>query len=373
MLEARSGIVALDETLAAELRTPVAARVTGFEPPADARTTDLFVQFALAAAAEALGDAGLTDAIAGPRTAVVMGTGIGGETTRDVESRRLYRDGARRADPLTIPKLMPSAASSRIAIAYGVTGPVFAVTSACSSATHAIGLAFHMVRAGMVDAAIAGGSEACLTLGTLKAWDALRVLAPDCCRPFSLGRKGLVLGEGAGVLVLERFERARARGSRIVAELAGFGMSSDAGDMLRPNVDGPVQAMRAALADGCVSIDDVGHINAHGSGTRTNDMIETQAIARVFGQRTAQIAVTSTKAVHGHALGASGALEALATARAIRDGVIPPIASFLARDPECDLDVVVGEPREMAINAALSNSLAFGGLNAVLAFRAVRS
>ena len=332
----------------------------------------MFVQFSLAATAEALAQSELCDSISGPRTAVVMGTGIGGETTHDAESRRLYLQGARRTDPFTIPKVMPSAAASRVAMAYGVTGPVFSVTSACSSATHAIGLAFQMVRAGMVDRALAGGSEACLTLGTLKAWEALRVLAPDCCRPFSLGRKGLVLGEGAGVLVLERLDQAAARGAEVVAELAGFGMSSDADDLLRPNVNGPASAMRAALADGCFSTEEVDHINAHGSGTRTNDRVETQAITHVFGHRTRKIAVTSTKSVHGHALGASGALEAIATAQAIHHGIVPPIANFLERDPECDLDVVTDEPRPMTIRVALSNSFAFGGLNAVLAFRKVQ-
>lgn len=370
LLEGRSGIGRFAEPLASELRAPVAAQVKGFEPPADPRTTDAFTQFALAATAEALDDADLGSSIAGRRTTVVMGTGIGGETTHDAESRRLHRDRARRTDPFTIPKVMPSAAASRIAMKYGVTGPVFAVTSACSSATHAIGIAFHMVRAGMVDRAIAGGSEACLTLGTLKAWEALRVLAPDCCRPFSLGRKGLVLGEGAGVLVLERHDQARTRGVDVISEVVGFGMSSDADDMLRPSVDGPANAMRAALADGCISTEEVDHINAHGSGTRTNDVIESQAIARVFGRRTGKIAVTSTKSVHGHALGASGALEAVATVQAAREGLVPPIANFIERDPECDLDVVTAEPRRMAIRVALSNSFAFGGLNAVLAFRA---
>lgn len=223
LLHGRSGITLLDEPLASEIRSPVAAQITGFDPPADFRTTDLFTQFALAAAAEAVDQSELASIVAGPRTAVVMGTGIGGESTHEAESRRLYLEGARRVDPFTIPKLIPSAAASRIAMEYNVTGSVFAVTSACSSATHAIGLAFHMIRAGIVDRALAGGSEACLTLGTLKAWDALRVLAPDFCRPFSFGRKGLVLGEGAGVLVLECLDQAEARGATIVAELAGFG------------------------------------------------------------------------------------------------------------------------------------------------------
>ena len=372
LLEARSGVAALDAPLAAGLRAPVAARVREFHPPADTRTTDPFVQYALAAAAEAVGGADLAGALDGPRTAVIMGTGIGGEATRDAGARRLYRDDAGRVDPLTIPKLMPSAAASRVAMACGVTGPVFSVTSACASATHAIGLAFGMIRAGMVDTAIAGGSEACLTFEALKAWEALRVLAPDCCRPFSRGRRGMVLGEGAGVLVLEGAGRARARGAEIVAELAGFGMSSDAGDMLRPDVAGPVRAMRAALRDGCIPVEQVDHINAHGSGTRANDAIEAQAIARVFGRRTGEIAVTATKAVHGHALGASGALEAIATVRAVREGLVPPVANFLGRDPECDLDVVTDRPRRVSIHVALSNSLAFGGLNAVLAFRAAR-
>ena len=372
MLQARSGIARLEAPLARGLRAPVAARVKGFVPPADPRRTDPFVQFALAASAEALSRAELMHRVAGPRTAVVMGTGIGGETTRDAGARALYLDGAARLDPCTLPKVMPSSAASRVAMAHGVTGPVFSVTSACASAAQAIGLAFRMVRSGMVDTAIAGGSEACLTFGTLKAWESLRVLSPDLCRPFSRGRRGLVLGEGAGVLLLERADRARARGARIAAEIAGFGMSSDARDMLRPDVAGPVRAMRAALLDACVSIEQVGHINAHGSGTPTNDEVESRAITKVFGRRTGEIAVTSTKAVHGHVLGASGALEAIATIEAIRNRLVPPIANFLGPDPACDLNVVTGGPRRMDIHVALSNSFAFGGLNAVLVFRAGR-
>ena len=372
LLQGRSGIAPLACAWANGLRAPVAARVVGFEPPADIADADPFACFALAAAEEALRQAGLVGTVAGARTSVIIGTAIGGETTRDREARRLYREGRARVDPFAVPKIMPNAAASRVAMAHGVTGPVFAVTSACASAAHAIGLAFGMVRSGMVDTAIAGGSEACLTYETLKAWEGLRILAPDCCRPFSLGRRGLVLGEGAGVVVLEGADRARARGAEIVAELAGFGMSSDAVNMLRPDVEGPVRAMREALRDACTSIDRVGHINAHGSGTRINDAVEARAIARVFGARAGRIAVTSTKAVHGHALGASGALEAIATALAVRNGLVPPIANFLARDPECDLDVVTDRPRRVAIHTALSNSLAFGGLNAVLAFRAPR-
>lgn len=351
--------------------TSIAAAIPGYTPPDDTRSTDPFSLFLLNATEEALTEAGLAGAVSGPRTAVLMGTGIGGQTTQDNGFRLLYRESARRLHPHSVPQSMPSSAASQVAIAHGATGPAFAVTSACSSATHAIGLAAHMIRAGTVDVALTGGSEACLTYGTIKAWEALRVLAPDGCRPFARGRRGLVLGEGAGVLVLERFDLARSRGAPILAEVAGLGMSSDASDIVCPTVDGPVLAMQLALEDGGIEVDEVDHINAHGTGTRTNDVIEAQAIKRVFGRHTPQIAVTATKSVHGHALGASGALEAIATVCALRGGVVPPIAGFTELDPECDLNVVAGEPRRMAMRYALSNSLAFGGLNAVLLLRSV--
>ena len=352
---------------------PIACHVRGFPAAAYRRVRDAFSQFALAAAEEAVNDAGLSGEVAGPRTAVVMGTGIGGQTTQDDGFRRLYAQRKRRLHPSTIPEVMPSSAPSRVAMAHGVTGPVFAVSSACASATHAIGLAARMVRARMVDTALAGGSEACLTYGTIKGWEALRVLAPDCCRPFSLGRKGMVLGEGAGVVVLERFETARARGATILAEAAGFGMSSDAGDIVRPTVEGPILAMRLALEDAGVAPAEVDHINAHGTGTQANDAIEAQAIGRVFGRRVSEIPVTATKSVHGHAIGASGSFEAIAAAHSVSSGLIPPIAGFTEPDPEIDLDVVVGAPRRKDIRCALSNSLAFGGLNAVLVFRNTRA
>lgn len=373
LLEGRSGLGTLDTPWAGEMLAPIACHVRGFPAAAYRRVRDAFSQFALAAAEEAVNDAGLTGQVAGPGTAVVMGTGIGGQTTQDDGFRRLYAHGKRRLHPSTIPEVMPSSAPSRVAMAHGVTGPVFAVSSACSSATHAIGLAARMVRTRMVDTALAGGSEACLTYGTIRGWEALKVLAPDCCRPFSLGRKGMVLGEGAGVVVLESLETARARGAAILAEAAGFGMSSDAGDIVRPTVEGPALAMRLALEDAGVAPAEVDHINAHGTGTQANDAIEAQAIGRVFGRRAPEIPVTATKSVHGHAIGASGAFEAIATARSVSSGLIPPIAGFTESDPEIDLDVVVGEPRCRDIHYALSNSLAFGGLNAVLVFRNARA
>ena len=368
LLEGRTGARPLDRPWADEMLAPIAAGVRGFDPPEGARTMDPFSQFAVAAAEEAVRAAGL-DGVSGPRTAVLIGTGVGGQMSQDDGFRRIYREGARRLTPLTIPRIMPSAAASRVAMVCGVTGPVFAINSACASAGHAIGFASQMVRGGMVDVALAGGSEAMLTYVTIKAWEALRVLAPDACRPFSLGRRGMVLGEGAGVVVLERFESARARGAPVLAEIAGFGMSSDAGDLVRPSAEGAAAAIRAALDDAGIAAEEVDHINAHGTGTRINDAVEAEAIHRVFGDRTGEIAVTATKAVHGHAIAASGAFEAIATARAVREGVIPPIAGFGERDPACDLDVVIGEPRPGPIRCALSNSLAFGGLNAVLAFR----
>ena len=370
MLAGRTGIAPLDEPWAHELRAPISARVRQFTPPPRARVMDPFAQFALAAANEALGEAGLARRdIAGPRTAVLVGTGVGGQAAQDAQFRRVYRDGSMRVHPLTIPKALPNAAASWVAMEHGVTGPVLAVTTACSSATHAIGLALQMIRSGMVDTALAGGSEAMLTYATLKAWEAMRVLSPDGCRPFCRRRNGMVLGEGAGMLVLERTTAARARGASIIAELAGFGMSSDASDIVRPTVEGPVLAIRQALDDGEIGIGEIDHINAHGTGTRTNDAIEAQAIAHVFGDHAAGIAVTATKSVHGHALGASGALEAIAAAFAVRDGQIPPVAGFAEADPECPLDIVADAPRRMPIRCALSTSLGFGGLNAVLAFR----
>jgi nodulation protein E len=285
------------------------------------------------------------------------------------DSFKVLYGGGKRVHPFTIPKLMVNAPASHISMRHGVTGPGYAIASACSSANHAIGVAFWMVRQGQVDVAITGGTEATITLGTMKGWEALRVVASDTCRPFSAGRKGMVLGEGAGIFVLEPFERAEARGAKIIAELAGFGMSSDAGDLVVPSADGAARAMRAALKDAGLGPEGIDYINAHGTGTPANDPTETAAIKTVFGEHARKLAVTSTKSVHGHALGAAGALELAITLCAMRDGRVPPTANFLGPDPACDLDYVPNESRALPIRAALSNSFAFGGLNAVLALR----
>jgi len=271
--------------------------------------------------------------------------------------------------PLTIPKTMANAGASHISMEFGITGPSYTISTACSSASHAIGQAFWMVRSGMAPLAITGGSEAPFSFGILKAWEALRVVSPDTCRPFSKDRSGMVLGEGAAMLVLEPFEAARARGARIHAEIVGFGMSSDASHITQPSADGAARAMRAALCDAHITPEAVAYINAHGTGTQANDPTETAAIRSVFGSHAGRLAVSSTKSMHGHALGAAGALEAVAAILALRDGFLPPTANFNTPDPECDLDVIPNVSRQADFDYAMSNSFAFGGLNAVLAFR----
>ena len=362
------------------LTARTAAEVLSFDPTMhfDARRLpmlDRTSQLALVAAREAMAQAA-PDGIAAlgvdaRKAGVVFGAGLGVETI-DSSYQTLYGEGSNRLHPFTVPRVMPNAPASHISINFGLRGPSFATASACASSTHAIGLAFHMVRSGLLDLAVTGGSDASLTVGHVRAWDALRVLSPDACRPFSKDRTGLVLGEGAAVLVLEDWEHARARGAAIDAEIVGFGMSADAGDITAPTEAGPVQAIGAALDDGGLNTADVQYVNAHGTGTRLNDRTETAALKRVFGDHAKQLAVTSTKSMLGHCLNAGGALEAAATVLALRDGIAPPTAGYREFDPECDLDYVPNTARRMAIDAALSNSFAFGGFNAVLALRKAR-
>jgi nodulation protein E len=330
---------------------------------------DRFAQFALIAARQALADSGLeiTPELAG-KMAVVTGSCVGGQTSQDSGFVGLYQKNSPRIHPLMIPRTMANAGASHISMEFGISGPVYTISTACSSANHAIGNAFWMVRNGQVDAAITGGSEAPFSMGFLKAWEAMRVVSPDTCRPFSKDRKGLILGEGAGMLVLEPMEKAFARGARIYGEIIGFGMSSDAGHITAPTSRGPAAAMRAALLDAGLAPEQIGYINAHGTGTSANDQVETRAIREVFGKHAERLAVSSTKSMHGHALGAAGALEAVATVMAMHEKIIPPTANFTTPDPDCDLDIVPNQPRPGEIAFALSNSFAFGGLNAVLAF-----
>jgi nodulation protein E len=331
---------------------------------------DRFAQFAAVAAREAVLDAGIVwTAELRDQSAIVTGSSTGGQTSEDESFRDYYERKQIRFSPFTIPKAMSNAGASRISFEHGVTGPVYTVSTACSSANHAIGQAFWMVRNGAVEMAIAGGSEAPFSPGMLKAWEGMRVVSPDTCRPFSSDRKGLILGEGAGMLVLEPLELAQARGARIYGEIAGFGMSSDAHHLTQPLATGAARAMRSALKDSSTPPEAIGYINAHGTGTLANDPTETEAIRAVFGTHSGKLMVSSTKSMHGHALGAAGAIEAAATLLALSRGTIPPTANFLGADPACDLDVVPNTARAKEVEWALSNSFAFGGLNAVLAFR----
>jgi nodulation protein E len=266
---------------------------------------------------------------------------------------------------------MANGAASAISVRFGLSGPVLNFSTACSSANHAIGMAAGMIRSSQVDLAIAGGSESLMAWGFLKSWDVLRVMAPDTCRPFSKDRRGLVLGEGAAMLILEPLDAARARGARVYAEIAGFGMTSDAHHLTMPSVDGPARAMAAALADAGLAPEQIGYINAHGTGTQANDPTETKAIRQVLGAHADRLPVSSTKSMHGHALGAAGALEAAASILAMDRGILPPTVNYTEADPECDLDYVTEGARPAAVECCLSNSFAFGGLNAVLAIRRV--
>jgi nodulation protein E len=361
------------------LRFHNAAQLIGYVPSdhfsaREEKTLDRFAQLAAVAAREGIEDSGilLTNELR-QRTAIIMGSCVGGQTTQDDSFRQLYQDNARRLHCLTVPKIMSSAGVSRISWEHGITGPTFTVNSACSSSAQAIGLAFWMVRSGAVDIAITGGAEAPLSLGLLKAWDSMKVVAPDTCRPFSKGREGTILGEGAATLILEPLDLARSRGSRIYAELLGFGMSSDGYHITQPLADGAAKAITGALSDGNVRPDRVGYINAHGTGTELNDAAETTAIRAVFGDHARNLLVSSTKSMHGHTLGAAGAIEAAATVLALHHGVLPPTINFLYPDPACDLDVIPNAPREEIVDCALSHSFAFGGLNAALAFRRVEN
>jgi nodulation protein E len=365
-------------TLAAEpegLTQKVVAEVKAFDPlkhfpERQLSTLDRISQFAVVAAREAIAQAGITfDMPLSVRTATIVGTGSGGMTTQDDSFRRIYLEKRSRVFPLTIPKLMANAPSSQISMACGLRGPGFTVASACASATHAIGIAFHMVRAGSVDCAVTGGAEACITFGVMRGWEAMRVMSPDICRPFSKDRMGLIVGEGAAMMVLEPLERARARGAEILGEIVGLGMSADAADLTAPDQGGMVRAIRAALDDARLGPDDIQYVNAHGTGTAINDETETKALHEAFGPHARKLAISSTKSMVGHAFGGAGALESVATLMAMRNSIVPPTIGYLGPDAACDLDYVPNTAREMPVEAAVSNSFAFGGLNAVLAMK----
>ena len=332
---------------------------------------DRFSLFAVIAAREALAQSGLQIGETNTyRVGATVGVGVYGAETADENYRRVLVELKPRAEIFTVPKIMPGAAAGQVSMNLGLRGPTFGVTSACSSSNHAFASAMDQLLLGRADVMLAGGTEAPLVWGVLKGWDALRIMAPDTCRPFSADRQGVVMGEGAALAVLETYEHAKARGAAILAELAGVGMSADASDIVAPTVEGPAAAMRACLADAGLNPDDVDYINAHGTGTKANDQIETIAIKQVFGEHAARLSVSSTKSMHAHCLGASGALEMIACVMAIREGVIPPTANYREPDPDCDLDVTPNAARQRKVRVAVSNGFAFGGTNAVVAFKA---
>ncbi|MEP1614619.1 MAG: beta-ketoacyl-[acyl-carrier-protein] synthase family protein [Roseobacter sp.] len=333
---------------------------------------DRFTQFTLVAAKEAIEQSGLNlSGEISERSGVILGTAGGGVNTWDDNYKSVYEDGKNRVHPFVVPKLMNNAAASHVCIEHNIKGPSFTVSSACASSNHAMAQAFMMVRSGSARVMVTGGSESMLCFGGIKAWEGLRVMSHDACRPFSATRNGMVQGEGAGIFVFEELEHAKSRGAPILCEIAGSGMSSDAGDIVKPSKNGAARAMVGALKDAGIQADDVGYINAHGTGTRANDQVECAAIKDVFGSHSDRLLVSSTKSMHGHLIGGTGAVELLACIMALQDGVIAPTLGYEEHDPECALDVVPNQARDAKISVALSNSFAFGGMNAVLALRKV--
>lgn len=381
LISGRSGIRRIQQIDPTTLSVQIGAEVPDYNPidyfpQKRLDILDRFAQFALLSAREAMQSSGVeVREEERPRFGVVVGSGMGGAQGLDEGYLNLYAKQATRLHPFTIPRIMHSAPVSQICMEYSAQGPSFTTATACSSSGHAIGEAFHLIKFGLADVMLAGGTDTPITYGMMRSWESVRVLATGngdpsrSCRPFSADREGMVIGEGAAALVLEELERARRRGAPILAEISGFGMTSDAGHITQPTVEGPARAIRAALEEARVNADEVDYINAHGTGTRLNDPTETVIIKEVFGDRARYIPVSSTKSMHGHVMGATGAVELVATVLALQRGVIPPTANYTRPDPECDLDYVPNEARNQSVRVAMSNSFAFGGLNAVLLVR----
>lgn len=378
MREGRCGIGSLDFRDVDRLAIKIGGQVRDFKADSEFNRQqmslyDRFTQFTLLAAKEAIGQSGLTftgDLAA--TSGVVLGTAGGGVSTWDDNYRAVYEEGKNRVHPFVVPKLMNNAAASHVSMEFNLKGPSFTVSTACASSNHAMAQAFAMVRSGMSTAMITGGSESMLCFGGVKAWEGLRVMSKDACRPFSANRNGMVQGEGAAIFVFEEYEHARARGADILAEVSGFAMTSDAADIVMPSKHGAGRAIAGALKDARINPEEVGYINAHGTGTAANDKTECAAVADVFGRYADDLMISSTKSMHGHLIGGTGAVELLAVIMALRDGVIAPTIGYEEPDPECALDVVPNTAREAQVDVALSNAFAFGGLNAVMALRAHR-
>ncbi|QPH54571.1 beta-ketoacyl-[acyl-carrier-protein] synthase family protein [Pontivivens ytuae] len=375
MRDGLSGIGELDFRDVDRLSIRIGGQVRDYDPAAhfsrqEITLYDPFTQFALIAAEEAIAQSGVTlDEATAPRAGVVLGNSGGGLQTIDENYRTVYEEAKNRVHPFVIPRLMNNAAASHISMKHGAQGPTFTVSTACASSNHAMGQAFEMIRSGVADVMVTGGSESMLVFGGIKAWEGLRVMSKDGCRPFSKTRNGMVQGEGAAIFVFEEYERATARGAEILAEVVGFAMSSDASDIVMPNRDGAVRAMKGALAAAGLNGDEVGYINAHGTGTAANDRTECAAVRDVFGDHADRLMISSTKSMHGHLIGGTGAVEMLACIMAVKDGIVAPTINYEEPDPDCDLDVVPNEARQADVQVALTNAFAFGGLNAVLAIR----
>ncbi len=375
MREGRCGIGRLEFQDVERLSIRIGAQVKAYDPEAHFNRQkialfDRFTQFTMLAASEAIGQSGLSfSGEAATRAGVVLGTSGGGMNTLDENYRSVYEDGKNRVHPFVVPKLMNNAAASHVSMEWNLKGPSFTVATACASSNHAMGQAMQMIRGGMADVMVTGGSEAMLCFGGIKAWEGLRVMSKDACRPFSANRNGMVQGEGAAVFVFEEYEHAKARGADILAEIVGFAMTSDASDIVMPSKQGAARAITGAMRDGGLNPEDICYINAHGTGTAANDKPECAAVADAFGHHADDLMISSTKAMHGHLIGGTGAVELLACVMALRDGVIAPTIGYQEADPECALDVVPNEAREAKVGATLSNAFAFGGLNAVLALR----
>jgi nodulation protein E len=373
--EGRCGIGPLDLRDVERLGVQIGAQVHGFDSEAhfnrqEIALFDRFTQFTMIAAKQAISQSGLVfeDQLAA-EAGVVFGTAGGGVNTWDENYRAVYEEGKNRVHPFVVPKLMNNAAASHVSMEWNLRGPTFSVATACASSNHAMGLAFQMVRSGSARVMVTGGAEAMLCFGGVKAWEGLRVMSKDACRPFSANRNGMVQGEGAGVFVFEDWDNAVARGADILAEVVGFAMTSDAADIVMPSQQGAERAIAGALRDARLNPDDIDYINAHGTGTAANDKTECAAVAHAFGHHADRLMISSTKSMHGHVIGGTGAVELLACIMALRDGVIAPTIGYEEPDLECALDVVPNIAREVQVGAVLSNAFAFGGLNAVLALK----
>ena len=372
--ESKSGVGPIESFDIEDLHIKIAGEVKDFDARNDLRSRDIFrgdrySQLAGIAAQEAMDQSGLeVPVVNGEKAACIVGSGIGGLMTLEKSYRDLFIAKKKATNPLTLLKAIGSSGAAHISIEYGIKGPCFGTVSACSTATHAMGLVFQMIKSGQIDVGVSGASEACLNYGSMRAWQALHVLSPNGCRPFSNDRNGTVLAEGAGILVFEELEYAKARGAKILGEVLGFGMTSDAADMVNPDINGPMNAMKIALDEADLDPSQIDYINAHGTATKVNDVNETRAIKQVFGSAAEKLAISSTKSMHGHCLGAGGAIESAICLKAMEENFLPPTINLHDPDPECDLDYVPNEGRAKEINYTMSNSFAFGGLNATMVF-----